>query len=113
MLYCVAGGNHAENGFLLDITASKLESCMNNNYFSAAYAAKSMLDIWTSQDVLGSTSGPYPRRRKLIFVNSAAAFVSLPGSIAYSRAFPPLFVLFSFLFVRPFSLAPCNCPVKV
>lgn len=85
VLYCVAGGNHAENGFLVDIAAKDLESCMRNNYYSAAYAAKSMLDMWTEDDKKGSALAPPPRLRQIVFVVSAAAFVSLPGSVAYSR----------------------------
>lgn len=85
ILYCVAGGNHAENGFLVDIKAKDLESCMRNNYYSSAYAAKSMLDIWTEDDKKGTTPGPHPRLRQIVFINSAAAFVALPGSIAYTR----------------------------
>ncbi|KAJ8109600.1 hypothetical protein ONZ43_g6088 [Nemania bipapillata] len=95
MLFCVAGGNHAENGFLLDIKPNDLESCMKNNYFTAAYAAKSMLDIWIEDDRKEAISftGSFPngkaekeKLRQIIFISSAAAFVCLPGSVAYSPA---------------------------
>ena len=50
LLYCVSGGNYAENGFLVDIEAEDLAVCMGNNYFASAYAAQSMLKIWTEDD---------------------------------------------------------------
>ncbi|EAS30222.3 oxidoreductase [Coccidioides immitis RS] len=85
ILYCVAGGNHGQNGFFVDITAKDLEDCMRNNYYSAAYAAKSMLDIWIADDA--SVRKPTRQRhRRIIFINSAAAFLGLPGSIAYTTA---------------------------
>ncbi|EAW13629.1 putative short chain dehydrogenase/reductase family oxidoreductase [Aspergillus clavatus NRRL 1] len=90
-LYCSAGGNHAENGFIADLQASQLDSCMKNNYYSTAYAAKAMLDIWVqadkqefADDVTRRISEP--RRRKMVFVNSAAAFLGIPGSGAYTPA---------------------------
>jgi 3-dehydrosphinganine reductase len=85
-LYCVAGGNHAENGFLADIGARQLENCMRNNYYSAAFAAKSVLDIWIADDNRrGLSNQAELKRRQIVFINSAAAFVALPGSIAYTR----------------------------
>ncbi|PNY26683.1 NAD(P)-binding domain protein [Tolypocladium capitatum] len=86
-LYCVAGGNHAENGFLVDIKASDLENCMRNNYYSAAFPAKALLNIWTEDDAKKASGAPRanPRLRQIVFVSSAAAFLGLPGSIAYTR----------------------------
>lgn len=87
-MYCVAGGNHAENGFLVDIKAQALESCMRNNYFTAVYAAKSLLDIWTEDDLKGPIHPrPDPRIRQIVFVTSAAAFLGSPGSISYTREY--------------------------
>ncbi|KAK9444801.1 putative short chain dehydrogenase/ reductase [Metarhizium brunneum] len=87
VLYCVAGGNHAENGFLVDIKAQALESCMRNNYFTAVYPAKSLLDIWTEDDLKGPIHPRSdPRKRQIVFVTSAAAFLGSPGSIAYTPA---------------------------
>ncbi|KAH1370824.1 hypothetical protein KXW29_000587 [Aspergillus fumigatus] len=91
-LYCCAGGNHAENGFFIDLQATQLDSCMKNNYYSTAYAAKAMLDIWVEDDKkypgtdvsTSDTTGPKPRR--IVFANSAAAFLGLPGSVAYTPA---------------------------
>ncbi|KAF5269039.1 hypothetical protein FOXYS1_34 [Fusarium oxysporum] len=85
VLYCVAGGNHAENGFLVDIPARALETCMANNYFASAYAAKAILDIWVDDDEKEGLEHPHPRVRKIVFIASAAAFLSSPGSIAYTR----------------------------
>jgi 3-dehydrosphinganine reductase len=79
----VAGGNYNQNGFFVDLSAKDLEDCMRNNYFSAANAAKSLMDIWLAED-LSSPRPPRQRHRQLIFINSAAAFLGLPGSIAYT-----------------------------
>lgn len=89
-LYCSAGGNHAENGFFLDLQPAQLDSCMKNNYYSTAYAAKAMLDIWVKNDktpiAINETPKKYgPNIRKIVFINSAAAFLGLPGSVAYTR----------------------------
>ncbi|KAI1099371.1 putative short chain dehydrogenase/ reductase [Jackrogersella minutella] len=86
ILYCSAGGNHAENGFLADIEAKDLDNCMKNNYYSSAYAAKSLIDIWTADDRKESSQDTQPRLRQIIFINSAAAFLGIPGSIAYTPA---------------------------
>jgi 3-dehydrosphinganine reductase len=56
---------------------------MRNNYFSAANAAKSLMDIWLAEDAV-SLKPPRQRHRQLIFINSAAAFLGLPGSVAYT-----------------------------
>ncbi|KAG6037964.1 putative secondary metabolism biosynthetic enzyme [Claviceps citrina] len=88
-LYCAAGGNHAENGFLVDMTAAQLASCMHNNYFTSLYPAKSILGIWTEDDAKKDAAPPAaasPRRRQIILVSSAAAFAALPGSVAYNPA---------------------------
>lgn len=85
VLYCVTGGNHAENGFLVDIEARALETCMANNYFAAAYAAKAILDIWVEDDGKQVLQDPCPRVRQIVFIASAAVFLSSPGSIAYTR----------------------------
>ena len=47
-----------------------------------------MLDIWTEDDARRGASTPHPKLRQIIFINSAAAFVGLPGSIAYTRKWP-------------------------
>ncbi|KAI1460399.1 putative short chain dehydrogenase/ reductase [Annulohypoxylon moriforme] len=87
ILYCTAGGNHAENGFLADIQAKDLDNCMKNNYYSSAYAAKSLIDLWIADDKKkGFSANAPPRLRQIIFINSAAAFLGIPGSIAYTPA---------------------------
>lgn len=86
ILYCSAGGNHAENGFLADIEAKDLDNCMKNNYYSSAYATKSLIDIWIANDKKGTSQGAQPQLRQIIFINSAAAFLGIPGSIAYTPA---------------------------
>ncbi|KAJ9252223.1 hypothetical protein DTO207G8_4838 [Paecilomyces variotii] len=91
ILYCSAGGNHAENGFFVDLSASQLDACMKNNYYSTAYAAKAMLEIWVENDKKSSSidTQKQPKghtTRKMVFINSAAAFLGLPGSVAYTPA---------------------------
>ena len=85
VLYCVAGGTSGEIGFFTDIDVGKLESCMRNNYFTAAYAAQSILKIWTEDDKKAEPSGP--RLRQIVFINSAAAFLGMPGYAAYTCKF--------------------------
>ena len=46
-----------------------------------------MLDIWTEDDKKGNAPASRPKLRQIIFINSAAAFLGLPGSIAYTRKF--------------------------
>ncbi|KAA6409641.1 MAG: hypothetical protein FRX48_06253 [Lasallia pustulata] len=82
ILYCVAGGTSTEIGFFTDINAGKLESCMQNNYFTAAYAAQSILKIWTEGGQRTEISSP--KLRQIVFINSAAAFLSMPGYAAYT-----------------------------
>jgi 3-dehydrosphinganine reductase len=85
IVYCVAGGNYNQNGFFVDLSAKDLEDCMRNNYFSAANAAKSLMDIWLAEDAV-SLKPPRQKHRQLIFINSAAAFLGLPGSVAYTTS---------------------------
>ncbi|KAL9119243.1 MAG: hypothetical protein Q9187_004203 [Circinaria calcarea] len=82
ILYCVAGGTSTEIGFIKDIDAADLESCMRKNYFTAAYSAQSILKIWTEDDQ--KTTTPSSRLRQIVFINSAAAFVGIPGYVAYT-----------------------------
>ncbi|KAI0468003.1 putative short chain dehydrogenase/ reductase [Xylaria cf. heliscus] len=84
-LYCAAGGNHAENGFLVDIDANKLDRCMKNNYYATVYPTKVLVDIWTEDDKQNQNHIGKPRHRQVVFVSSGAAFLGLPGSIAYTR----------------------------
>jgi len=86
---------------------------MKNNYYSTAYAAKAMLDIWiendkksTGIDIPKRTTGP--NARKIVFINSAAAFLGLPGSVAYTRKLIIRISFFVFAFLTniiPFKAA--------
>jgi hypothetical protein len=67
-LYCCAGGNHAESGFIPDISPGQLDSCMKNNYYACVYPAKILLNLWIDDDKKGALSktippsaGPKPR----------------------------------------------------
>ncbi|ORY70952.1 uncharacterized protein BCR38DRAFT_491715 [Pseudomassariella vexata] len=84
-LYCAGGGNHAQNGFLVDITANQLEACMKNNYYGTLYPIKSLVDIWIEDDRKNAQQeSSLPKLRQVVIISSAAAFVALPGSIAYT-----------------------------
>ena len=111
-MYCVAGGNHAENGFFVDIKAKDLDNCMKNNYYSSAYAARSMLDIWTEDDKKGNAPASRPKLRKIVFINSAAAFLGLPGSIAYTRKFLIMIVQIIQALLLMLSLKAAKCAVR-
>ena len=58
-----------------------MKSCIRNNYFTTAYAAHSVLKIWTEDDHKTKTSSP--RLRQIVFINSAAAFLGIPDYAAY------------------------------
>ncbi|KAI0096720.1 putative short chain dehydrogenase/ reductase [Nemania sp. FL0031] len=85
-LYCAAGGNHAENGFLVDIDETQLDRCMKNNYYATLYPTKVLVDMWTSDDKHNLKHDGKPNLRQVIVVSSGAAFLGLPGSIAYTPA---------------------------
>ena len=55
---------------------------MRNNYFTAAYASQSMLKLWTEDDKKAEVKSH--RLRQIAFINSAAAFLGLPGYAAYT-----------------------------
>ncbi|KAJ4356510.1 uncharacterized protein N0V89_004544 [Didymosphaeria variabile] len=88
-LICAAGCN-VELGFLADLNAKDLETCMESNYFTAAYAAQALLKIWINDDKNKESVPKSPnepaRHRQIIFINSAAAFAAVPGYIAYNPA---------------------------
>lgn len=61
---------------------------MTNNYLTSAYPAQAMLKLWTEDDKRFQQKGDFkesPRQRKVVFISSAAAFVALPGYVAYTR----------------------------
>lgn len=71
-----------EIGFFTEIDMASLESCMRNNYFTAAYAAHLVLKLWMEDDRAANSSGK--KRRQIVFINSAAAFLGIPGYAAYT-----------------------------
>jgi 3-dehydrosphinganine reductase len=79
----VAGGTPNECGFLIDLKPEVFERCMNYNYYTSVYPAQAMLKMWT-QDDKDAKVPPSPRHRQIIFVNSSAALVPVPGYVAYS-----------------------------
>ncbi|KAF2638708.1 hypothetical protein P280DRAFT_471272 [Massarina eburnea CBS 473.64] len=84
VLYCVAGGTAYELGFLIDMEPEQLERCMNNNYYSSLYPARSILKAWIEDDRTSTETPSKPKLRKIVFVNSSASLVPTPGYVAYS-----------------------------
>ncbi|RYP45719.1 hypothetical protein DL768_007960 [Monosporascus sp. mg162] len=82
MLFCCAGGTPGQVGFINDLTPAQLETCMQNNYLTAAFCAQMMLKIWTEDDK--TAKGTAPLTRHIVFINSVAAFCTVPGMGAYS-----------------------------
>jgi 3-dehydrosphinganine reductase len=78
VLFCVAGGSTTQMGFLAEIEAKAIESCMESNYYSAVFCAQSCLKRWLLDH--SSTT------RHMVFTSSTAAFVGLPGYISYTPA---------------------------
>jgi 3-dehydrosphinganine reductase len=78
----MACGNSTETGSITDVDAGKLKSCTGNNYFTAAYAAQSILKVWKEDDKKAETSSP--RLRQIVFINSAAALLGIPGYAAHT-----------------------------
>ncbi|KAL3421158.1 short chain dehydrogenase reductase family [Phlyctema vagabunda] len=78
IVFCVAGGsNPSQIGFLADLSPEGLTSCLESNYYSAIFVTQICLQLWIHK--------PSPdRTRHVVFVSSAAAFVGLPGYIAYT-----------------------------
>ncbi|KAH9205370.1 putative oxidoreductase,short chain dehydrogenase [Leptodontidium sp. 2 PMI_412] len=78
IVFCVAGGSSpSQIGFLADLNPQGLTSCLESNYYSAVFITQACLQQWIRN--------PDPSRvRHIVFVSSAAAFVGLPGYIAYT-----------------------------
>ncbi|ORY07382.1 hypothetical protein BCR34DRAFT_626446 [Clohesyomyces aquaticus] len=83
VLYCSAGGCRTECGFITDIQASDLKSCMRNNYFTAAYTAQAILKIW-SEDYKKMEQPKHQKLRQIVFINSGLACIPVPGYGAYT-----------------------------
>lgn len=56
---------------------------MNNNYYSSLYTAQAALRLWT-QDDADSTAPARPKLQKIVYVNSFASLVPVPGYLAYN-----------------------------
>ncbi len=77
-LFCVAGGAADGMGFFADITTDQIHSSFQTNYFSSAYITHAVLRRWLQQP-------PDPAIvRHIAFTASTAAFVALPGYVAYT-----------------------------
>ncbi len=64
-------------GFLVDMKPEGLISCLEVNYYAAIFITQAILKLWVSKATISHT-------RHIVFVSSNAAFVSIPGYIAYT-----------------------------
>jgi 3-dehydrosphinganine reductase len=86
VMYCAAGGCPTQCEFFANINSADLESCMQMNYFTAAYTAQSLCKIWIQDEQLPRAPNiTKPVCRQIVFINSAGAFLGLPGYTAYTR----------------------------
>ncbi|KAF8849557.1 putative oxidoreductase,short chain dehydrogenase [Acephala macrosclerotiorum] len=76
-VFCVAGGCAEEVGLFTEITPQQISSCFQKNYFTSAFLAHAMIKLWIDKPKTKET-------RHLVFTNSTAAFVALPGYAAYT-----------------------------
>ena len=60
---------------------------MKNNYYASLYPAKAIIDLWVKGSNEVIANGEPHRVRRIVFVSSCAAFLSMPGSIAYTRKY--------------------------
>lgn len=79
-LFCVAGGTSEELGFFADISTDQISGCFQKNYFSSVYITHALLQRWLKYPADSSIV------RHIVFTNSTAAFVAIPGYIAYTPA---------------------------
>lgn len=84
IFYCVAGGTATLCGFMTDITAADLDTCMKNDCYTSAYMSQWVLKAWT-QDDGAATEGARPKPRQIVFISSMAAFIGLSGYTSYTR----------------------------
>lgn len=77
ILFCVAGGSTTQMGFLADISPEALISCLEINYYAAIFIAQQVMKRWVQNPASACT-------RHIVFISSTAAFVSIPGYIAYT-----------------------------
>jgi 3-dehydrosphinganine reductase len=78
ILFCCAGGTATEIGFFADITTDDIRTCMERNYFAAAYIAHAVMKQWLAKLPAQNQT------RHLIFTASTAALIGLPGYVAYA-----------------------------
>ncbi|KAE8380177.1 NAD(P)-binding protein [Aspergillus bertholletiae] len=77
ILVCAAGSTPSQVGFLVDIPPEALTSCMESNYYTTIFAVQCCLRLW-----LVAPQTPSPRH--IILTSSTAAFLGLPGYVAYT-----------------------------
>ncbi|KAF5582778.1 short chain dehydrogenase [Fusarium pseudocircinatum] len=78
MLICSVGGATPEQiGFLADLAPEALATCFSSNYHASLFITQWCVQRWVQQP------GP-SRTRRLVYIASGAAFVTLPGYAAYT-----------------------------
>lgn len=76
-VFCIAGGAAEEIGLFADISSQQIISCFQKNYFTAVFLANAMIKLWVSRP-------QQKQARHLVFTNSTACFMALPGYGAYT-----------------------------
>jgi 3-dehydrosphinganine reductase len=77
IVICTAGGTPTQGGFLADIAPKAIKSCLELNYYTSVFIVQSCLRLWLA-------TPKTPETRHIVLTSSTAAFVGLPGYIAYT-----------------------------
>ena len=85
ILFCCAGAAHPT--LFVDTPVEKLSEQMNSNYFSSAYMAHAMLNVWLSPSPSSTSQSPNPPTadsRHIVFTSSVVSFLSMTGYAPYT-----------------------------
>ena len=77
ILICTAGGTPTQVGFLADISPEAITSCVDLNYYTTIFIVQYCLKLWLA-------AAPTPSPRHVLLTSSLAAFLGIPGFIAYT-----------------------------
>ncbi|KAE8147813.1 NAD(P)-binding protein [Aspergillus avenaceus] len=76
ILICTAGGTPNQVGFLADISPEAITSCLESNYYTTIFIVQYYLKVWLVT--------PQSSTRHILLTSSTAAFLGLPGYVAYT-----------------------------
>jgi 3-dehydrosphinganine reductase len=72
---------------MIDVGPETFVRCMNNNFYSSLIPAQSILKAWVEDDKSKKNVPSAPHDRRIVFVNSSASLVPIPGYTAYNSKF--------------------------